>query len=115
MASETPHLKGCRAHPCRKRGIINPSNDQTQNSIAAAAERSVGSHRARSGHFCSVPSWTEPEQLEVLWKDFYTCFQKPLLKVTFSSCCSWAEEGIGGTNARHNPKEGAGGDSLQSY
>lgn len=77
--SETPRFKGCRAHPCRKRGIINPSNDQTQSSITA--ERSVGSHEARSGlpcGFCSMPNWTEPEQLGVLWKDFLSLFPEAL-------------------------------------
>lgn len=60
-------------------------------------------------------SWTERECLGLLVEDFYTCFQKPLFKVTFSRCCSRAEEGIGGMNAGDNPKERAGSDSLQSY
>lgn len=62
-----------------------------------------------------MPTQAETQRLGLLWKDFYTCFQKPLLKVTFSRCCSWAEEGIGGTNAPDNPKERAESDSLQSY
>lgn len=53
--SERPCFKGCRAHPCRKRGIINPSNDQTQSSITAAADCSVGTQQARSGLPHSVP------------------------------------------------------------
>lgn len=57
----------------------------------------------------------ETSGLELLLKGFYTFFQEPLSKVTFSRCCSQAEEEIKGTNAQDNPKERVESDSLQSY